>query len=436
VAQPWTVGGVAWFRGKRFAGTVSAAGFPITAVVHARQNGEPPEKQTGPRRTPGSGDFADQRGNSLSLVPICPLFPLFSLKIPEVDMPRRIRLKTLPSPDPVGFSLSDISDHKFADLRAAKQEWSKRLIARPSVPASRALIAAVSPEPDWNLMGVGIGEKLVDGRRTGSIAVKLFVRVKYPQAQLRRKHTLPKTIDGVPVDVEEVGLFRRLAAGPIDPRARLRPAPPGCSAGFDDPQGPMAGTIGAIVQDANGIYVLSNNHVLAEEGALPLGAPIYQPGLRDGGNAVSDQIAQLSNFVGLLPGVLNQVDCAVAAVQNPADVSNAILQIGPPRGAGTAQFDMVVQKFGRSTGYTVGQVTSVDTDMTVQFENGSYTFGGQILISGLEGQTFADSGDSGSLVVQRGTNLAVGLLFAGSPSGALANHLTDVLQQLNITLVI
>lgn len=328
----------------------------------------------------------------------------------------------------------------FADIRAAKQEWSKRLIGRQSMPASRAFTAAISPDPDLNLVGVGVGEKTVDNRRTGIMAVKFLVRAKYAEKHISQKHVLPKSIAGLPVDVEEVGLFRRFAApalaAAIDPRTRVRPAQPGCSVGFADPTGTfvMAGTFGALAADANGVYVLSNNHVLADEGLLPIRSPIFQPGLLDGGNAATDQIAQLSNFVALQAGVFNQVDCAVAVVPNPADVSNAILQIGPPQDAGAATIDMTVQKFGRTTGYTAGQITSIDTDVTVQYETGTFSFGGQIIVVGLDGQPFSDAGDSGSLIVERGTNLAVGLLFAGSSSHTIANHITDVLAALNVTL--
>jgi hypothetical protein len=72
--------------------------------------------------------------------------------------------------------------------------------------------------------------------------------------------------------------------------------------------------------------------------------------------------------------------------------------------------------------------------MTVQYESGSYTFVGQILVTSLDAKPFAGAGDSGSLIVERGTNMAVGLLFAGSPSYALANHITDVLAALNVKL--
>src|ERR1700683_3825791 len=80
----------------------------------------------------------------------------------------------------------------LTDLRAAKQEWSKRLIARRSMPVARALTSAISPDPDLNLVGVGVGEKLVDNRRTGVMAVKFLVRAKYNEKHISEKHVLPK----------------------------------------------------------------------------------------------------------------------------------------------------------------------------------------------------------------------------------------------------
>lgn len=101
---------------------------------------------------------------------------------------------------------------------------------------------------------------------------------------------------------------------------------------------------------------------------------------------------------------------------------------------GQAALDMVVHKFGRTTSYTAGRVTSIDTDVSVQYDAGTYTFESQIIIVGLSGQAFSDAGDSGSLILERSTQNAVGLLFAGSPSHTIANHLENVLQALNVQL--
>lgn len=337
-------------------------------------------------------------------------------------------------------------------LRAAKREWSKRLLVSVTDrrEAVRRFTRAVSPRPEHNVVGVGIGEKLVNGRATGIHALKFFVRIKFPESQLDADHLLPNRVNGVPTDVEEVGLFRRLAARPTlrkrqpktnasampNPREKIRPAQPGCSIGFRDPQDQfvMAGTFGAVVQDEAGLYVLSNNHVLADEGQLSAGAAIYQPGLLDGGNSRTDQIASLTRFVPLQTGSNNQVDCAIAAALKPSLVSREVLYIGPPQGVGQAALDMIVHKFGRTTSYTVGRVSSIDTDVTVQYETGQYTFESQIIIVGTGSHAFSDAGDSGSLILERATQLAVGLLFGGSTSHTIANHFSNVLQALNVEL--
>jgi hypothetical protein len=258
---------------------------------------------------------------------------------------------------------------------------------------------------------------------------------------------LPTDIDGIPTDVEEVGTFRRFpAAGVLEapaptaampnPRIEIRPAQPGCSIGFRDPADlvTMAGTFGALVQDPDGLYVLSNNHVLADENSLPPGAPIFQPGLLDGGDVSTDQIAALTRFITLQAQSHNTADCAIASVTDQRLVSRDILHIGTPQGTDAATLDMVVQKFGRTSGYTVGQVTSIDTDVVVPYDLGDLSFSGQIIIVGNGATPFSSAGDSGSLILDRATNKAVGLLFAGSDSHTIANHIDEVLNQLGVTL--
>ncbi|HEX5271862.1 MAG TPA: hypothetical protein VFW33_15295, partial [Gemmataceae bacterium] len=181
--------------------------------------------------------------------------------------------------------------------------------------------------------------------------------------------------------------------------------------------------------------ILSNNHVLADEGVLPAGSAIFQAGLLDHGDPKKDQIAELTRFVALQTNAPNQVDCALAKVLKTSLVSRDILHIGPPQGTAPAALDMVVHKFGRTTGYRAGKVTSIDTDVTVQYEMGKLTFEGQIIIVGLNEQPFSDAGDSGSLILERTSGRAVALLFAGSTSHTIANHLEDVLKALKVTLV-
>ncbi|HZO86946.1 MAG TPA: hypothetical protein VFB38_01305 [Chthonomonadaceae bacterium] len=324
-------------------------------------------------------------------------------------------------------------------FQAAKREWSARLL-RPTEPAARMGGILPGPTPDQNVVGVAIGEKVTRGKPTGIPALKFLVQVKYPDAQIAARERLPKVVDGLVTDVEQVGRLRRLVAAPpavANPRARLRPAPPGCSIGFRDPKRRfvMAGTFGALVRDDQGAqYILSNNHVLADENQLPLGSPIYQPGLLDGGRVRRDKIATLTRFVPLQTDGTNQADCAIARALNNSLVTNAILEIGPPQGTTAAAIDMVVHKFGRTTSYTVGHIVSADADVKVDYDTGQYVFAGQMLVVGLNNQPFSDAGDSGSLIVERSTGQAVGLLFAGSSSHTIANPIETALSLLNVTL--
>jgi len=190
-----------------------------------------------------------------------------------------------------------------------------------------------------------------------------------------------------------------------------------------------------VVRDAAGKrYILSNNHVLADESRLPAGAPIFQTGLLDlPAGAVQRQIARLSKFIPFNQQAL-KIDCAIAEEVTPNILSNQILYIGAPKGTAPAKTNMAVHKFGRTTAYRPGTIRMVSTDVTVSYETGSFVFEDQIVIVGANGAAFSDAGDSGSLILERESQMAVGLLFAGSPSHTLANHIDDVLQALGVTL--
>src|SRR5208283_3342488 len=105
---------------------------------------------------------------------------------------------------------------------------------------------------------------------------------------------------------------------------------------------------------------------------------------------------------------------------------------------GTAQAakDMIVHKFGRTTSYRAGRISSVTFDVTIPYQVGNVIFTDQIAIRGLNKSRFSDAGDSGSAILTRETRKVVGLLFAGATDGSLtfANHIADVLAALKIDL--
>jgi hypothetical protein len=76
--------------------------------------------------------------------------------------------------------------------------------------------------------------------------------------------------------------------------------------------------------------------------------------------------------------------------------------------------------------------TRRNPNVLVEYETAEFSFENQIIVRGANGQMFSDSGDSGSIILQRGSNAAIGLLFGGSPSHTIANHIANVLRSLRV----
>jgi hypothetical protein len=96
---------------------------------------------------------------------------------------------------------------------------------------------------------------------------------------------------------------------------------------------------------------------------------------------------------------------------------------------------MAVKKSGRTSGLTTSTISGLNATISVAYENEcaggaafTKTFTGQIVVT-QKASKFLNSGDSGSLLVQNvSTNpKAIGLLYAGSSSTAIANPIDEVL---------
>jgi hypothetical protein len=324
------------------------------------------------------------------------------------------------------------------DLNAAKRQAVARFLPAPGTGPQR-VVHRISAHPQRNVVGVGVGAKIVKGKATDRLSVRLYVARKLAKDLLSSALTLPTEIDGVETDVVELG---RLQAQGMSARMRKRPAKPGCSIGFasvgEDADLLMAGTFGAVVSRDGAKFILSNNHVLACENELPVGAPIYQPGLLDHGDPSADAIAKLSRFIPLNVSQPNTVDCAIAEILDPALIRTTLMaKVGKLASseAVDAAEHMPVKKIGRGSGYTIGEVFDVSATVTLDYELGSLTFLDQILIRGESGP-FSDYGDSGALVVDVDSRRATGLLIGGNTGFGAANHIDDVLKALQINLVV
>ncbi len=284
-----------------------------------------------------------------------------------------------------------------------------------------------------------LGTPGVAGTATGiTSSGNVVVRVYLEHAQVRG---IPATLDKVPVDAVVTGMFVPYA----DPTSRFdRPVPIGVSSGHPDI---TAGTIGARVKDAQGnVYALSNNHVYADVNNAKIGDDILQPGAYDGGTAPADVIGALYDYEPIqLNGPNNTMDAALASttINEVGYATPANDGYGAPASqVKAANVGMNVQKYGRTTGHTFGEVSEVNVTVNVCYETAgpfqckSYaTFVDQIGIKGKNGTNFSSGGDSGSLIVTDDTdNNPIGLLFAGSDTRTLANPIQVVLDRFNVTI--
>ena len=208
------------------------------------------------------------------------------------------------------------------------------------------------------------------------------------------------------------------------------------------------GTLGALVEDRGGAqYILSNNHVLARTNLASPGEDIIQPGLIDQSPACAqdktDAVADLFDFVPIMfngkkVARTNTVDAAIAQVKmNAVKSSGEILDIGRISNLTLEPaLGLAVKKSGRTTGLTRGTISALDVTVDVSYDSRKTArFVHQVLVTP---GSFIDSGDSGSLMVEDvdGTPRAVGLLFAGSSSVAIANPIDAVLNSFSgITMV-
>lgn len=349
--------------------------------------------------------------------------------------------------------IESLSIHAIpADLlsarRLASERWLRAILhgVPPIVPSLRVAEAvAFAPR---NVHAIGIGRKVVTGVVTGALSVRFYVVQKLPSSLLNPEGRIPQSIEGVPTDViESAPAFMARGSAPWSAgrRSRQRPAPAGISVAHHEV---TAGTIGCYCRSTRDgeeevLYLLGNNHVLADLGQARVGDDVLQPGPADGGTA-ADRFAILDRFAPLVTGGMtpNNLDAALARVIEPDSIDPSIYSIGRVGGTDVAAEEMRVRKHGRTTGFSEGVVTDIayealvgvghrDPSLVALFED-------QIRIDVAPPYpAFALAGDSGSLLVTGRSRRAVGLYFAGSPSGdyGVANPIDPVLSALEITLL-
>jgi hypothetical protein len=328
------------------------------------------------------------------------------------------------------------SDYREA-VRRAKSTFSREVFAK----TSNELISAqpASPHLGANVVGLGLGSRRVEGRSTGQLCVKVFVRKKFSVAVVPESEMIPRIYEGIPLDVEESGIIYEMEASLTQPMPNpmngFDPIQPGVSIGSycPDCRTQSTGTLGAILSKSSTDmrFGLTCKHVVDAcvcEHTTIAKNDVIQPGPID--RERYRRIGRVSFFCGASDSFTNEVDAAAILL----DVSNwsDVLYIGGPTGTVLAQVAMPVHKFGRTTQYTEGIVTDVEFEVRVESKRRGRVlrYENQIRIETQGVTPFSEEGDSGALVLEIPSGRALGLLFAGSATFSVANHLHKVLSEL------
>lgn len=266
---------------------------------------------------------------------------------------------------------------------------------------------------------------------------------------------VPVRMGGMNVRLEVTEKFRAFAGrgggggGGVGVSHKSKQNPPiqlGVSGGWRDDLANgfcCGGTLGGLIQVHGVAYILSNYHAF-EADIIPggngtfsgTGDPVIHPGLID----ISCNASAALNVASLvklsaLPSA--NVDCSIAqVVPGMVSATGSILQIGTLSSATLAPaLRQGVKKSGRTTGLTSSSIVGLNASVTIAYEN--ECVGGQaftkwftgLIVMNNKGSRFLNYGDSGSIMVENtATNpRAIGLLFAGSSSTALAHPMDEVL---------
>lgn len=312
-----------------------------------------------------------------------------------------------------------------------------------------------------NVVSVGWGQKYKNGVATKDEAICIGVAKKVSLASLKAEDLIPRVIDGMLTDVWETGIFKVPFVTPREFNERYRPAPGGVSIGHPDI---TAGTLACLCKRNGDLCILTNNHVGANSNNAEIGDPWYQPGPYDGGTE-KDAIAKLLDFVQIqfqgMPEIpclsskvfkyvmdialslirssyritfyrdfdesINKVDAALAEVDHPSLVKSEILKIGKIAGITEGNLGLKIQKSGRTTEHTTGEITQTEVSVQVSYGDGKMAMFEDQLMAG----KMCAGGDSGSAILDM-QNRICGLLFAGSDTSTVINRIQNVVELLKI----
>lgn len=337
------------------------------------------------------------------------------------------------------------------------------------------------------VLSVAWGYKEKAGQATQQLSFIVMVREKKPPENLSPEETVPGEVLGIPTDVIRMPRLKKLACENID---KFDPLVGGSMISTlkvyqanHNLQNESVGTLGFFATNSSGardnVVLLSNNHVLAENGAV-VGDVVFQPRFTGSSDLGYHLDASDMHPIGSIENLGMQdnrnyaysgesansmfVDCATAHVntsfsscchtncgtkfanilhnlnQCPDFTSSEVAGVARVTNADLpASGSYPVYKVGHRTGWTKGKIRTTAANI-VDPDNPSIHHDRVIIIDELGpncggGTVFAGEGDSGSVIVNAQRQI-IGLLFADTDLGFyVACHIHPVIDLLGITMV-
>lgn len=295
-----------------------------------------------------------------------------------------------------------------------------------------------------NVVGHGIGPKVVDGKETANLAIRVFVTEKVPKSELGGGERIPKRFEGFETDVIERSQ-PRLEAADMDADAeadaatdadtdadaaldrgstysgrnvRRRPAAGGTIYTNGDSYGTGTGTYWDTAANqpivANSQHVIGFNGIRSTEDEV-VGTDVYQP-FKDPDREpprwhIGPVVKASNHAVEAERSDICYADPDQSNMSDPLEVSTFAFPLGRIVGVQAPELDVRYVRSGMNTGLLGGRCLTVDQTVNFGTQNDPY------LVHDLfeyEGKTH--SGDSGSIIGHVGPNgdvVAVGSHLAG-----------------------
>ena len=76
------------------------------------------------------------------------------------------------------------------NIQRVKEQYEEKLLLNP------------------NVIGVGIGLKIINGIPTERKCIKIYVQKKVSKSKLQKNELIPRKLNGIETDIEEVGRFK------------------------------------------------------------------------------------------------------------------------------------------------------------------------------------------------------------------------------------